>query len=182
MVDYSYSDEDIGAIRRQIGRENIYAEGIVERCDYGYPRIMLLNPDAGGGEWNYDAVSNMLWLTCPCLNERIHDIEQAGYIEKIGNFILQNNSLKMKMESANAQMFFLRKRVCHSRPKATFPEEMRRVMNAGVGGARDTGSLKCLHAHFCHHRICSDNIAGLVTARLLDDRFNCGEVRCRNAI
>ncbi len=182
MVDYSYSDGDIGVIRWQIGRENVYAGGIIERCEYGYPRIILLNPEAGGGEWNYEAVSNVFWLTCPYLNERIHGIEQDGYIEKIGKFIRRDNSLIMRMESANAQIYFLRKRVCNSRPDATFPEEMRRVMDAGVGGARDTSSLKCLHAHFCHSRICGDNVAGLVTARLLDDRLNCEEVRCRNAI
>ncbi|RPI91747.1 MAG: DUF501 domain-containing protein [Spirochaetales bacterium] len=182
MVDYSCSDEDIDVIRRQIGRKKIYADGIVERCEYGYPRIMLLNPDAGGGEWNYEAVSNVLWLTCPYLNERIHGLEQSGYLEKIGILIRQDNSLKMKMENAHAQMFYLRKRVCHPLHGETFPFEMRRVMDAGVGGARDTSSLKCLHAHFCHYRVCENNVAGLVTARLLDDRLNCEEVRCRNAI
>lgn len=182
MPDYTYSEEDIRIIRRQIGRENIYANGIIERCEYGYPRIMLLDPEADGGEWNYEAVSNILWLTCPYLNERIHDLEQAGYIERIGAFIRQDNSLMMKMESANAHMYFLRKRVCDSRADATFPDDLRRVMDAGVGGARDVSSLKCLHAHFCHYRIYGDNVAGLITARLLENRINCEEVRCRNAI
>ncbi len=182
MIDYSYNDEDISVIRRQIGRENIYANGIVERCDYGYPRIMLLNPDAGGGEWNYEAVSNIFWLTCPYLNERIHGFEQTGYIEKIASFIGGDNSLVLRMESANAQMYYLRKRLCHAITGTVFPEELRRVMDAGVGGARDTSSLKCLHAHFCHYRVCADNIAGLMTARLLNNRINCEEVRCRNAV
>mgnify|MGYP005845327291 CR=1 FL=1 len=181
-ADYSCSDADIDVIRGQIGREHIFASGILDRCAYGYPRIILLDPDAGGGEWNYEAVSNVLWLTCPYLNERIHRLEQDGYIEKIGEFINSDISVAMKMESAHAHMYFFRKRVCKIAPGMTVPEEIRRVMDAGVGGGRDTRSLKCLHAQFCHYRVCADNVAGMMATRLLDNRINCDEVRCRNAV
>lgn len=181
-AEHSCSDSDIDVIRGQIGREHIFASGILDRCAYGYPRIILLDPDAGGGEWNYEAVSNVFWLTCPYLNERIHGLEQAGYIERIGDFIRKDISVAMKMESAQAHMYFFRKRVCNAAAGATVPAEIRRVMDAGVGGARDTSSLKCLHAHFCHYRVCADNVAGMIAMRLLDNRINCDEVRCRHAV
>ncbi|HNU91694.1 MAG TPA: DUF501 domain-containing protein [Spirochaetota bacterium] len=180
--DYSYNEADLDVVRWQIDRESIFASGVLERCAYGYPRIILLDIDAGGGKWNYEAVSNVFWLTCPYLNERIHQLEQVGYIDRIGEFINRDISIAAKMESAHAHMYFFRKRICNAAGDATIPAEIRRVMDAGVGGARDTGSLKCLHAHFCHYRVCADNVAGMIATRLLDNRIDCEEVRCRNAV
>ncbi|TAL39693.1 MAG: DUF501 domain-containing protein [Spirochaetes bacterium] len=175
---------DERVIRWQLGRDDIFLGGVVERCDYGFPRIMLLNPlpsDETRGGVRYEAVTNIIWLTCPFLNECIHELEQEGYIEKVSALIGGDLELRTKMEAAHARFYYLRKNF-YKRYFGTAPEEDRAsVFNVGIAGIRDIGAIKCLHAHFAHFRICDDNVAGVITSRLLNDKINCDEVRCRNA-
>lgn len=180
----NYTDKDIDVIKWQLSSERIFIKEIIERCSFGYPRIMWLDPAseaADEGEINYGALANILWLTCPHLNERIHDLEQQGFIDKIGGFIQGDVVLFSRMNSAHAKFYYLRKGIFERSFHGSISEERIRYLNTGIAGIRDISSLKCLHAHYCHYRICSDNLAGMITAKLLGDRLDCMEARCRHA-
>jgi uncharacterized protein len=178
------TSRDERVIRWQLGQDDIFLGGVIDRCDYGFPRIMLLNPLPGEGSptvVRYEAVTNIIWLTCPYLNERIHELEQEGYIEKVSALISGDLEMRTKMDAAHARFYYLRKNF-YKRFFGTAPDEDRAsVFNVGIAGIREIESIKCLHAHFAHFRICDENVAGVITSRLLDDKINCDEVRCRNA-
>jgi uncharacterized protein len=180
---YHYTQTDINTIRWQLKRDSINLGGIVERCDYGYPRIMVFNPsvdDSGSRDRMYEAVANVLWLTCPYLNEKIHAIEQQGYIDRIENLLKNDALMRETMSTSLASFYFFRKQVL-ANFGVELPESERHMMLYGIGGVRDPYSLKCLHAHFSHYRICEENVAGMITASILNFKINCNEVMCRNA-
>lgn len=180
----SYTPADRRIIQWQLGVDSVYLAGVIERCDYGYPRIMLLNPvaeDDEEGKLNYSAISNCLWLTCPYLNDRIHRLEQSGLITDIAEFIRSDNELMARMNNAHARFYFFRKNLYGKYYTEEVPQEILHIFNSGVGGIRDIAMIKCLHAHFSHYRICDDNVVGRITASLLDYRFNCDNGKCKNA-
>ncbi len=179
------SDLDTDTIKRQIHCKEVNCAGIIERCAHGYPRIILLNPRkhgaARGEDLNHESISNILWLTCPYLNERIHEIENRGYIDRISRFIQGERPLQEKMFDAHAHYYYVRKSIYRDFFGDLYPENEIKVFNAGIGGMRDVGSIKCLHVNFAHYRLCGDNIAGLLTSMLLNEKINCDEVLCLHA-
>jgi hypothetical protein len=176
---------DYKTIGRQIGNREVNCGGIIQRCFYGCPRIILLNPVKCGGDGksalNYESISNVMWLTCPYLNRKIHEIENRGYIEKIGFFLKEDRLLTEKMSNAHAHYFYIRKRIYRDFFNDLFPESEIKVFNTGIGGVRDPSSIKCLHVHFSHYQIFPENVAGRLTSLLLDDVINCEDGFCLNA-
>lgn len=184
MSRYSYTDRDETAIRWQLESDNVNIAGVVERCNYGYPRIMLMhhgkNP-AEGAAMNYGALSNLIWLTCPFLNEKIHRLEDRGFIEKISEFVNNDQDLSSLMIRAHAHFYYFRKAVFNRYVGPVMPLDKMKPVNSGIGGTADVNKLKCLHAHFAYSRICRHDVAGYITSYLLGFKYNCDDGRCRNA-
>jgi len=183
-MDYYYNQNDIDIISWQLEREHIFIAGVVERCAYGYPRVMLLNPvqeDRGQGTVNYEALSNLFWLTCPHLNDAIHRLEDSGLIERTAAFIAGERELLTLMKKAHASFYYFRKKMYRHFIGSEMPLEMIRLINSGIAGTADISTLKCLHAHFAFSRVCGDDIAGSITARLLDNILDCDDGKCAYA-
>lgn len=179
------TENDEAVIKWQLKTNDVYCAAIVHRCSHGYPQIILLNPisncEDGGKSLNYESISNILWLTCPFLNKKIHDIENTGVIEKIQSFISSERTLQECMSDAHAHYYYLRKRVYNVFFNDIYPEKEIKVFNTGVGGIRDADSVKCLHIHFCHYHLCNDNLVGLITTEMLNDSIECEEGNCFHA-
>lgn len=167
---------DYDIISRQINSKMVSIAGIVCRCRHGHPRVVLLKPD-NKRHLYYTALSNPLWLTCPHLNKKIHQLESRGLISKIQNILQNNPSMKHTMELAHADLYYLRKKLfkqfCN---KPT--ESDNQVLYTGIGGTRCTSSVKCLHLHYAHYMICSSNSIGYMIHRLLNERTACEEGCC----
>ncbi|HNR89362.1 MAG TPA: DUF501 domain-containing protein [Spirochaetota bacterium] len=174
---------DIAVVKWQLGSDSVSIRAIIERCEYGHPRIVLLDPLGGAGPdaFNYESVANVMWLTCPYLNERIHAIESDGMVSKVAEFINQDRALVTSMSGAHAHFYFFRKNLFESLFHGSIPSDRLELFDAGIGGIRDTDHIKCLHMHFAHYRICERNIAGYVTNRLLGGKINCDGEDCRHA-
>ncbi|MDY6933039.1 MAG: DUF501 domain-containing protein [Spirochaetota bacterium] len=179
-----YNENDINIIKWQLECKSVHIGSIIERCRHGFPFIILLNPKKminGKEQLNYEALSNLMWLTCPYLNDKIHIIESVGGIQRISEIILSDNLLTSKMEKAHANFYFLRSAIFHKFIGENIPQQRIDLFNTGIGGIRNISMLKCLHMHFSHFRICEDNIAGLLTFRLLEEKCSCDEVLCEDA-
>ena len=180
------TERDSIILKWQLNTDTLFVSRIVERCGYGFPRIVLLRPltekEDGKRRIEYTAVANPLWLTCPYLNDRIHELENRGYISKISEFINNDPGLKRKMATAHAHFYYLRKKNYQRFVNDSFPIEKYDMFNRGIGGVEDTGAVKCLHLQFAHYRIFKHNMAGKITCNLLHDRIDCDEARCRYAI
>lgn len=179
------SAQDENSIKWQLKTNNVFCGAIVSRCSFGFPQIILLDPVSQSGNGikslHYESISNILWLTCPFLNKKIHEIENSGAIEKIQDYIASERTLREEMNDAHAHYYYLRKRVYNAFFNELYPEKEIKVFNTGVGGIRDIDSVKCLHIHFCHYHLCSENCVGFITTKMLDDSIECEKGDCFHA-
>lgn len=185
IIEYdNYSGSDVCVLKWQMGSKVVRICSILERCLHGFPRIIMLSPvksELTGDQIYYESLSNILWLTCPYLNEKIHAIEDLGYISRISRFVSNNHQMKEKMSAAHSHFYYLRKRLYRDFFKDLYPEKLIGLFNTGVGGVRDYTSLKCLHMHFSHYRIYDNNIAGYITQRVLANTIDCRDKQCAHA-
>lgn len=179
------SGKDECTIKWQLHTDDVYCGAIVCRCSYGFPKIILLDPVTDHANFNktlnYESISNILWLTCPFLNKQIHELENSGAIEKIQKYINSERPLREEMSDAHAHYYYLRKRVYNAFFGEIYPEEQIKVFNTGIGGIRDTDSVKCLHIHFCHYHLCNENLVGLITTEMLKGSIECEKGDCFHA-
>jgi len=175
---YTLTPRDEQVLRWQLKGTTDAVAGIFEKCDYGFPQIVLLSPKAGSMV-DYQSLSNILWLTCPYLNDEIHELENKGYIAKIETFINTDEVLKREMLKAHSHFYFFRKSVYEKYIHKEIEDEYLHVMKRGIGGLQEPVHLKCLHLHYAHYRICESNIAGRIVYHLLQQKVNCDDAICR---
>lgn len=170
------TDADKAIIQNQLKSEDIISCSIFERCSYGIPRVLLLNP-IKDNKPDYEAISNLFWLSCPYLNEEIHKLEDKGFIKTINEIIHNNSSYKVYMKNAHSHFYFLRRILC--RNILNDDQDDINFLKRGIGGVHDLDTIKCLHINLTHHRICNNNIAGLITYNLLNKKMECKGCLCR---
>ncbi len=152
MLVETHCKDDLDIIQQQIGSDDVYISGIVERCSHGFPRIILLDPlkeDNGSQELNYQAISNLMWLTCPYLNDKIHEMETAGLIGSITNFIQNDLTLKSMMKNAHANFYYLRNVIYKKFSRFTgsaFEGNITGILKNGIGGIKNLDTLKAVSA------------------------------------
>jgi hypothetical protein len=181
-----YTEEDIEIIKKQLNIDDIRLTGVVERCKWGFPSIIILHPfqkpETCGPDrkrLNHASISSLIWLTCPYLNDRIHRLESDGFIKKITVLMHSNRDYIDSMRFAHAHYFFLRKNIYrHFLGEISTLEENMGLFNAGIGGTNNTDTIKCLHLHYAHFRLCDRNFAGRTTSMLLNDDKYCDDCRC----
>ncbi len=180
-----YDSNDLKVIKWQLNTDQVNMTGIVKKCVYGYPSVILLDPvlkSDNGPVLNHMSISNPLWLTCPYLNKKIHDLESNGYIKKIADFVNSDRSLVDLMKNAHAHYYSLRKNLyCKHFGEISSIEFNDKILNSGIGGIQDIDYIKCLHQHYSHYQICSDNVVGRVVHNLLNGINYCRERLCDDA-
>ena len=118
--------DDRELVERQLGRPPRAFRRVAVRCPFGFPAVTEQAPfDAAGTPF-----PTQFWLTCPYLVAALARIEAAGGVERWTATAENNAELRESLARAHAEQRALR------------PE-----LPGGIGGARRTGSLKCLHAH-----------------------------------
>jgi len=182
-----FDQNDIDVIKWQLNTDYVNMTGIVRKCIYGYPSIILLNPvesisQNGKKKLNFMAISNPLWLTCPFLNKKLHEFESIGYINKITNLINSDRSLIESMKNAHANYYYLRRNLYSGEfGEISSLEFNTRILNTGIGGIKEIDNVKCLHQHYSHFQICEDNVAGRIVHNLLNGINYCRERLCDDA-
>ena len=175
---------DLPVLRTQLDSSDINVAGVLVRCTHGYPVVVLLDPlvqqeQKDKSPINFMAISTLLWLTCPYLNERIHELESRGCVDRIEKFIRSDRTVSSLMMHAHASFYFLRKRVyCRYAGGLSSLEENRRVLCTGIGGIRDMENIRCLHMHYAHYLLYPENPAGRVTGLLLEGKTCCEKGLC----
>lgn len=172
------TERDKQVLRWQLKGTTDAVAGIFEKCNFGFPQVVLLSPEVCGAV-DYQSLSNIIWLTCPYLNDAIHELENKGYIAKIEKFINTDEVLKREMLKAHAHFYFFRKSVYEKYINKEIEDEYLNVLKRGIGGLQEPIHLKCLHLHYAHYRICDSNIAGRIVYHLLQQKVNCDDAICR---
>jgi hypothetical protein len=180
-------EKDLASLKFQLNSEKINLNRVIRRCPHGYPLLILLNPviytDSDGiKKISYESLSNLIWLTCPFLNDKIHKLETGGSIRKISDFINSDRTMFTMMKDAHTKNYYLRKKMIE-KVIVDFPEAVidKHIVDSGIGGIRDIAYLKCLHLHYAHYLICDENIAGKIVSHLINGESSCKKVMCQDA-
>jgi uncharacterized protein len=113
-------------VARQLGREPRAFRRVAIRCPWGRPAVTEQAPYDDDGR----PFPTQFYVTCPRLVAAISRIEAQGGVERWSRRAADDPALAASLQAAHAEQRALR------------PE-----LDAGIGGARREGSLKCLHAH-----------------------------------
>ncbi len=118
--------EDRELVTRQLGRPPRAVRRIAVRCPFGKPAVTEQAPFDEDGR----PFPTQFYVTCRHLVAAISRLEAAGGVERWTRAAADDPALAASLAAAEAEQRKLR------------PE-----LDAGIGGATRTGSLKCLHAH-----------------------------------
>lgn len=113
-------------VARQLGRRPRALRRVVVRCPFGRPAVTEQSPFDESGR----PFPTQYYVTCPALVAAISRLEASGGVERFTRAAREDPVLADSLARADSEQ-----RV--SRPE----------LDAGIGGATRSGSLKCLHAH-----------------------------------
>ncbi len=128
------SDEDLAALREQLGRP---ARGVIEvasRCPSGHPNVVKTEPRLPDGT----PFPTLYYLTCPRLASEIGTLEASGLMAEMSERLLQDEALAAAYRAAHEQYLAEREAVGH------VPE----VDGITAGGMPTR--VKCLHVLVGH--------------------------------
>jgi uncharacterized protein len=118
--------DDVAIVERQLGRRPRVFVRVAVRCPFGRPAVTEQSAFDEDGR----PFPTQFYVTCRHLVAAISRLEAAGGVERWSRAAQEDGELARSLAAAQAEQRRLR------------PE-----LDAGIGGARRTGSLKCLHAH-----------------------------------
>jgi hypothetical protein len=118
--------EDLELVARQLGRSPRAVRRVAVRCPFGKPAVTEQAPFDESGH----PFPTQFYVTCRHLVAALSRLEAAGGVERWTRAAEADPELAASLAAAEAEQRALR------------PE-----LDAGIGGATRSGSLKCLHAH-----------------------------------
>jgi hypothetical protein len=119
-------EDDVELVERQLGRPPRAFRAVALRCPFGRPAVTEQRPFDENGQ----PFPTQYYLTCRHLVAAISRLEAAGGVERWTRAAAEDPELAASLADADAEQRRIR------------PE-----LDAGIGGATRSGSLKCLHAH-----------------------------------
>ena len=118
--------DDRALVARQLGREPRAFRGVAVRCPFGRPAVTEQAPLDEDGK----PFPTQFYVTCRHLVAAISRLEAEGGVERWTRAAAADARLARSLRDAESEQ------------RAIRPE-----LDAGIGGATRSGSLKCLHAH-----------------------------------
>ena len=173
------TDEDEKIVAEQLKSKSVNLYGVGARCKYGFPIVCVLNCFDKKGRLDIGFLATPIWLTCPYLNEKIHNFETNGLISSITNTVNADKAMHRMMLDSHADYYFFRKELYRACAKASVLDDVIRFMDKGVGGIADEYGIKCLHLHYAHYLLYPTNVVGLMVSRLLKENVNCEHCICK---
>ena len=167
---------DAETVARQLETREVFIADVAARCPYNFPSVALLSPLKKNGAVSFTAISTPLWLTCPFLNKKIHDLESSGFIKKIKQMIEDDNLLAAKVLDDRKNYSALRQnvyRVFFSSRRGA--DVLKKIPQ---GAADGLNSLKCLHLFAAHYAACRQNAIGEIVFELLGKETSCSTGGC----
>lgn len=118
--------DDGRVVSWQLGRPAKPFRRVAVRCAHGFPAVTEQAPFDDDGR----PFPTTYYLTCPWLVAAIARLEAAGGVERWSLEAASDPVLGASLERADREQ-----------------RELRPELDVGIGGTREAGKLKCLHAH-----------------------------------
>jgi hypothetical protein len=134
--------DDRAAVAAQLGRAPRAFRRVVARCPWGAPAVAEQSPYDVRGE----PVPTTYWLTCRHLVAAVARLEAAGGVERWSRRIGDDPALDASLERATEEQ----RRVRRALAAGETGVDGGASLELGIGGSRNPGQLKCLHAHVAY--------------------------------
>jgi uncharacterized protein len=131
--------DDRAIVARQLGRPPRAFRRVVVRCPYGLPAVTEQDPFDRNG----DPFPTTYYLTCRHLVAEISRLEAAGGVERWSGAAERDPALAASLAQATEDQRRLRHELAGARGNSGKSASL----DLGIGGARSSRHLKCLHAH-----------------------------------
>ena len=131
--------DDRDTVARQLGRTPRAFHAVAARCPWGRPAVAEQSPYDDRGE----PFPTTYWLTCRHLVAAISRLEAAGGVERWSERVAADDDLTAGLERATDEQRAIRRALAGDRVGADAASSL----DLGIGGSRNPGRLKCLHAH-----------------------------------
>jgi hypothetical protein len=131
--------DDRAAVERQLGRPPRAFRRVVVRCPFGLPAVTEQSPyDATG-----DPFPTTYYLTCPHLVATVSRLEAPGGVERWSEQVDSDPELSRSLQEATRRQREIRRQLAGE----ARGDDGGASLDLGIGGSRNPGRLKCLHAH-----------------------------------
>jgi hypothetical protein len=131
--------DDRDVVEAQLGRPPRALRRVVVRCPFGLPAVTEQDPYDRDGR----PFPTTYYLTCRHLVAAIARLEAAGGVERWSRASRDDERLAASLALATEEQ----RRVRHELAGGREGDDDGASLELGIGGARGTGGLKCLHAH-----------------------------------
>jgi hypothetical protein len=131
--------EDREIVERQIGRRPRAFRRVAARCPFGAPAVTEQDPyDENGAPF-----PTTYYLTCRHLAAGVSRLEAAGGVERWSAAVAASAELREDLVEATIRQ----QRIRHALAGVRTGSDNGASLDWGIGGSRNPGQLKCLHAH-----------------------------------
>src|SRR4029079_13005343 len=145
--------DDRAVVARQLGREPRTFRRVVVRCPWGLPAVTEQEPYGADGE----PFPTTYYLTCRHLVAAVSRLEAAGGVERWGAAVAADPELRDDLGRGTAGQGRGRRGLGRAPPEqvrvrrelagGSTGADSGASLELGIGGSRNPGALKCLHAH-----------------------------------
>jgi uncharacterized protein len=131
--------DDRELVARQIGRTPRAFRRVAARCPFGAPAVTEQEPyDATGAPF-----PTTYYLTCRHLVAAVSRLEAAGGVERWSTAVATEPRLAVSLARATEEQRQVRRELADAGEHGDGGASL----DLGIGGSRNPGRLKCLHAH-----------------------------------
>ncbi len=133
------NEHDLAVVERQLGRRPRAVGRIAVRCPFGQPAVTEQQPYGATGQ----PFPTTYYLTCPHLVAAVARLEAAGGVERWSAAVAADPDLAADLERATDTQRQVRRALAAGETGIDDGASL----ELGIGGSRNLGQLKCLHAH-----------------------------------
>ncbi len=131
--------DDRELVERQIGRSPRAFRRVAARCPFGMPAVTEQEPyDVAGAPF-----PTTYYLTCNHAIAAVSRLEAAGGVERWSEAVAASADMAADLERATERQRQIRRALAGAGVGADGGASL----DTGIGGSRNPGALKCLHAH-----------------------------------
>ncbi|WP_324717044.1 DUF501 domain-containing protein [Carboxydochorda subterranea] len=170
-----FSDQDAIVVRRQMGHRPRMALGVLRRCRYGYPQVLLFAPlEVDEAKRRISPNSTLCWLSCPLLVREIDRLERDGELDRFEHLADVDPQLQESLGQAHRATASIRRTLVPEEwaelLQAERPRDWWILTETGISGITRPAHVKCLHAHLADELARGANPVGQEVARLLESQ------------
>ena len=134
--------DDRDVVARQLGRQPRAFLRVAARCPFGAPTVTEEDPYDETGE----PFPTTYYLTCRHLVAAVSRLEAAGGVERWSSAVEEDPELAASLERTTREQRAIRRELAAGRVGVDGGASL----ELGIGGSRNPGQLKCLHAHVAY--------------------------------